>query len=87
MSFNKKTTLYNILMLAILLAKLSNCDEYVHGGDGGRILRFYREMQNDPEKVINRIQTKSELRKNLDKIMNQRRKQLAYESFWELRRG
>ncbi len=83
-------SILKFFILTVLLIKFGHCDEYMPERDYTEnlsLLRFLRNGKLNPEKAFHLMETNLELRKSLDKIMNQRRKQLAYESFWELRRG
>ena len=78
-----------LLIIAILLVE---CNQ---GLKGDLLLPDDIEAKSLPgqtqptinEKLAFIIQKNLELRKNLNNIMRQRKKQQAYEYFWELRRG
>ena len=96
MSPYKKATSWKVFILTVLLIKFASCDEYMPNDNyeqrtkdhmNGYLLRLIKNTNTNPERAYHLMEANLELRKSLDKIMNQRRKQLTYENFWELRRG
>ena len=82
------------MLIAILLANFNECLNNIGGGedmanDVGKTDLFvtFANVHANQVKLIYLIQKKVELRRHLDNMMKQRKKQLTYESFWELRRG
>ena len=81
------------LIISIWLVKSGNClnlqetEDMLNGVGKTDLFVSFANVHTNPEKLFYIMQKNVELRRNLNDMMKQRKKQLAYESYWELRRG